>query len=488
VISEFKEKKKISVSVSASCNQAEYILASAFTEVALHPVGILNRFNGSTTTIFMNKFLKDYFGFLVIKTQRHEYKEFGDWAARNSISEPVRENKLSLLSSVYDTFFQLIVEDRQSILPESISKILFGGPYTPEKAKALGLIDTSQYSFDVIDKIKSEYKSSHGNTDLIVMDIADYVRVHKNYQKTMFQYHKKEQAKLRVKTHDVECISYIHIGGPITSNSREKFIHRLDRINKDHNITSVILRVDSPGGDAIDSNTLYAFIDRLRVEGKKKVIVSMGNIAASGGYYVALSGDRIFAHKSTITGSIGVVSIYPHFDQNFLNKHGITTQQLRLKDAPEQDDLFHYAKDRTSTNIHMDFIYEEFLKRVAESRELPMDKVEQLARGKIYTGQQAFENGLVDEVGGLVEAIDYARTDRHTGIRKPYVISFYEQPMREVVTAYFSRRFNPWFGAVGINEQDLQTLKSLQESPCLLLYVPDDISDAQLWSQMLHNE
>jgi protease-4 len=473
VISTLSKKKQISISYAPSCNEKQYILASAFKHVSLHPIGHLNRFDGTTTKLFFKRFLQEYFGFVITKTQLHEYKEFADFAARDTISNSVKENHLSVLQSIYDTFFQSIYEDRKQTLTSEKSvlpRVLFEGPYTAENAHSLGLIDSLQYPFDVLEKAKSDFKTSN-NIEVQIMDVDNYVRVFKRYQKKLFKNRKREQAKQRVKSHDVECISVVQIGGKITSGSRQKFIQQLDRINKDHNITSVILRVDSPGGDAIDSNTLSAFIDRLRSEGKKKVVISMGNVAASGGYYVSLSGDHIFAHKSTITGSIGVVSLHPHFDQRFLNKIGVTTQVLKVEGADETQTLFN-AKQNPKMEKYIEYVYDDFLKRVSERRELQMDQVDQLARGRIFSGQQAYENGLVDDLGGLLEAIDYARTDRNSGIMKPYVISFYEEPIQDAIKAYIWDNANP-LQSLGITKENIETTQELQDSKCLLLYVPE---------------
>lgn len=474
--------------------QGSYVLAAAFSQVALHPIGLVNGFSGTYQHIFLRSFLEKYFGVIVQKFQRKEYKGAGDFLARDGISEFSRKNELDMLNSIYKTFFRMIIEDRESILKQKstealeklVPEILFTGPYVAEHALELGLIDSQQYQFDVVDKIKTNYRESN-NVELTIMNLPQYVKIYKRQQKLLFQNHKKEQAKYRVKTHDVECISLLHIGGPITSVTTDTFVNRLDRINKDNNITSVILRIDCPGGGIVESSTVYAYIDKLKNEGKKKVIVSMTNVAASGGYYISMPADKVFAHRSTITGSIGVVSIQPRLQKSFLSAYGINVETLNVDHAPERDPLFGpiHPLDRQRIDQYLDHCYKDFVQRAATSRGVTFEQMEPLSRGKVYTGEQAHAIGLVDDLGGIIEAIDYARTDHKTGLKKPYVLTTLELPFKEAVKDFIQDKINPFKMTLGIDVEKFKNLRQLIDSQYLYLYVPDNITEDHSWVKKL---
>lgn len=189
--------------------------------------------------------------------------------------------------------------------------------------------------------------------------------------------------------------------------SSEKACKYLREVRTDNNIQTVVLRINSPGGSATASDEIWKEVDLLNK--KKKVIVSMGDVAASGGYYIASPAHKIFADPTTITGSIGVFGMIPYTGKMFENKLGITFDQI----STNKHAVLSLNRKLTEEEIliiqeEVDLVYTEFLERVASGRGMTKEKVDKVARGRVWTGSDALKVGLVDELGGLQDAISYA--------------------------------------------------------------------------------
>jgi protease-4 len=215
-----------------------------------------------------------------------------------------------------------------------------------------------------------------------------------------------------------EAVALIRLEGTIVSGREpesflsttgnafsESIVERLERADSDPSVKALVLRVNSPGGGIVASDEIYQGL--LGVE--KPVVVSMGDTAASGGYYVSCAADEIMANPVTLTGSIGVISTVPNFEE-LLEKVGI--EMMVFKSGPMKDELSPYREPTEEEIEHWqnitDEAYEEFLTIVAEQRDLELDKAREIADGRVYTGQRALELGLVDSLGNLPDAIDRA--------------------------------------------------------------------------------
>src|SRR4051812_31996926 len=187
----------------------------------------------------------------------------------------------------------------------------------------------------------------------------------------------------------------------------EKIVRQLRKYEKDKDVKAIVVRVDSPGGAVAPSQEIYAALRRLRA--KKKVVVSMGNLAASGGYYISAAADRIFAEPGTLTGSIGV--IFMHFNVRGLLE-AVKIEETTLKSGKYKDTLspFRPVQDTDREEIQgiSDDVYGQFVQAVAEGRKLPEAKVREIAEGRIYTGRRAKELKLVDDLGGFDDALQAA--------------------------------------------------------------------------------
>ena len=185
----------------------------------------------------------------------------------------------------------------------------------------------------------------------------------------------------------------------------QPIIERLRRAEDDPSVKAIVLRINSPGGGVVASDEIY----RVLLEIKKPFVVSMGDMAASGGYYISCPADSIVANPATLTGSIGVIATAPNYEA-LLDKIGI--EMLVIKSGPMKDELSPYREPTSEEIEHwqaiVDEAYEQFVDIVAEGRNLPLEEARELADGRVYTGQQALELDLVDELGNLPEAIDLA--------------------------------------------------------------------------------
>ena len=222
-------------------------------------------------------------------------------------------------------------------------------------------------------------------------------------------------------------IAVIYANGPIlyTEGSEEiigkKALNRaLDEILENKNIKGVVLRIDSPGGDAMTSEIILNTMRNLK--GKKPVVVSMGNVAASGGYYIACLGDKIYADPMTITGSIGVFAAFPNI-KGLADRIGVNAEQVNSNKNSMGYSLFEPLSEgfKNSTRSAIKKIYSTFKSRVAEGRSIEMEKVESLSQGRVWSGKDALHIGLVDTLGGLQDAIEGA--DVFLGLSSKSILS-----------------------------------------------------------------
>lgn len=196
-------------------------------------------------------------------------------------------------------------------------------------------------------------------------------------------------------------LGVVEVKGPIL-DSRE-FVEQMQAFEENQNIKGIIVRVDSPGGAVAPSQEMFRAVQRARE--KKKVIISMGNVAASGGYYIACAGERVFANPGTVTGSIGVITQLTNLNQlaELARVDVVTIKSGKFKDMGNPFREFG-EEDRGVFQDMVLNIYEQFIRDVAAGRKMDLEKVRQIADGRVYTGEQARDLGLVDELGGLHEA------------------------------------------------------------------------------------
>jgi protease IV len=216
-----------------------------------------------------------------------------------------------------------------------------------------------------------------------------------------------------------ERVAIIRIEGPIIDS--KDAIDELKDYVKDSSIKAIVLRIDSPGGAVAPSQEIYEEVRKAAV--KKKIVVSMGSVAASGGYYIASSATKIFANPGTLTGSIGVIMEIPNFS-GLMNKVGVKTEVIKSGKHKDIASVFRGIgkEEREILQSALDNVHDQFITAVSEGRKMLIDDVRKIADGRVFTGEQALKVGLVDELGNLEDAVKAAA--KLSGIRgEPEVVT-----------------------------------------------------------------
>jgi len=384
------------------------------------------------------------------------------------------ENRLQmqeLLNSAWETIVQDIAVSRK-ISVDSLNAIADQlAARTPQLALNKKLVDKVVYEDEFHNGIKKAIGVKY-DEDYNTVDIKDYAANVAIAIKS-----KKEKNKIAV----IYAQGEIRDGEGDVRTIGEGYVKQsLQDAVKDENVKAIVLRVDSPGGSALASDIIWREIELTKKH--KPVIVSMGNYAASGGYYISCNADRIFAESTTITGSIGVFGAVPNFTE-FVNNIGIhsdvvTTHKNSASYSPFQ------PMDETLKGVlteSVENIYTVFLQRVAQGRKMTIEQVDEVAQGRVWTGTDAKRLGLVDEIGGLQEAINYAAKLAQTETYK--TINF---PVFEKTTQEFFDDLNPFMTAkakesmikeeIGEeNYQLLQRVKNLQTKSGVQAMMPYEI-------------
>jgi protease-4 len=381
-----------------------YFLASAFENIWLQPVGTVSLTGVSIQSPFAKGTL-DKLGVVADFMQREEYKSFMEAAQRDSFSPPVKAEMQVMVENLANQIAGGIASSRKWDV-DHVKDLMARGPFTDEEAKQEGLITKIAYS----DEFDSELDRKAG-ADSKHVDVGTYLE------------YGDQRAKLKTKK---TKIALIHGSGVIMDKSLDgglgERIMGADTISeafaeasKDDDVRAILFRVDSPGGSPAASETIRRSIVNAQKQGKP-VIVSMGETAASGGYWIAMNGDRIIADPGSITGSIGVVA--GKFASNGgLEKIGVTTDAVST--SPNAGMWTTSAPftppQRARVNALLDNTYRTFVGFVAEARKIPLARMPDIAKGRVYTGEQALAVGLVDQLGGYEEALKEVRKALNLG-------------------------------------------------------------------------
>ena len=410
-----KSKKKVYAWIETGMTK-DYLIASACDKIIMPE---------SATLILLGlraevSFYKNLFDMLDVKPdilRVGEYKSAAEPYTRTEMSKPFREEMGAILDDYFRQILTMISKSRD-LSPEKVEAAINGGPYMAAEAKKLGLIDQLAYE-DQIPKLITGDKSK------------TEIRVIKKYAKKRLDNNFSGIAGL-IKLMDLLSgidssqrmgsgprVAVIYATGAIMSGSSSQgglmggnvlgsdtFIKAVEKAAKDKQVKAIVLRVDSPGGSALASDLMWRSLE----EAGKPLVVSMGDVAASGGYYISMGADRIFAEPGTLTGSIGVVGGKLAVG-GLYEKIGITTSVIsRGKNSGAFSPLTGFTEpERAAVSALMYSIYKQFTEKAATGRKMEYVALEKLARGRVYTGAMALKIGLVDQLGTLDEAVEHAR-------------------------------------------------------------------------------
>jgi protease-4 len=413
--------KKVHAWLDSAAN-IDYLLASACDEVVMPEPGVVMMVGLRAEVTFYKK-LFDLIGVKAEMLRVGEYKSAAEPYSRTEMSPEFRKEMEEILDDRYALLVDTIAKSRK-MAAEKVRAAIDDGPLTAKQAKTLGLIDKLGYEDDLTSalekaaegkpfKIVKKYGKKKSDTDF--SGLPGMMKMMEMMMGVEQPKRKSSNPKLAV----IYATGMITTGksqsdffGGEASMGSDTMVKAIREANKDATVKAIVLRVDSPGGSALASDLMWHELELV----KKPFVVSMGDVAGSGGYYIAMGADRIFADPGTITGSIGVVG--GKFALNGLyNKIGITTDIIsRGKNSGVLSSTTGFSdNERDAMQRLLNDIYDQFTSKAAQGRKMPKDKLEKLARGRIYTGMAALKIGLVDELGSLEDAIAYAKKQAGVG-------------------------------------------------------------------------
>ncbi len=381
--------------------------------------------------------------------QFYEYKNAANVYKEKGFTEAHRESTTSMLTSLYNTAISQIAVDRE-LGEEKVRSLFKASPHSAESALEAGLID----------------KLGH------FVDAQDYVKEKTGNEKAKF---KSLQAYSESVTKSGATIAFIGGQGPVvmgnSSDGSSPFNQNVsmggDTISKafeaaakDDKVKAIVFRVSTPGGSATASDQILNSVNRAQEAGKP-VIISMGQYAASGGYYVSANADKIVALPSTITGSIGVLGGKIALRDTYA-KIGYNVEAIDIGGeyvgAYSSDEPFTQAQ-QAAYRSQMEDIYNDFTSKVAEGRDIPLDRVREIAKGRVWTGEQAKTRGLVDELGGLRKAIEVAKAAAEIDEDKNVKLKIFPRPKTT------QQQLEELFGQSVQAQNDLATLREIVDMP-----------------------
>ena len=415
---EFREAEKETIGYLESGGNAEYLLAAAMERVVLMPTGSLN-LTGLRAEVLFYKGLLDKLDIEADMLAMGKYKSGVEPYMRDGMSDAFRESMTALLDDLYAQLLSHIAENRDGITSEGVSDLVNRGPFTAEEAQQEKLVDTLQYYDELLDALKT----ASPDEDVQVVK-PDYERKRKvpdmNSFAGLMQLLSMLNPPQRARTSTAENqIALIYASGPILPDidsflasmpviTPETLKEAFVKARTDDSVRAVVLRIDSPGGSALASDLIWREV--MLTQRKKPVVVSMGDVAASGGYYIAMAAGTIVAHPSTLTGSIGVFGGKLNM-KGFYNKIGLTKEIIAHgQNATLYSDYGGFTPtERERVEKMMKTVYKDFVNKAATGRDKSFDDIDEIAQGRVWTGKQAKALGLVDELGGLDTALSIAK-------------------------------------------------------------------------------
>ncbi len=413
---DFKESKKFIVAYGGAYTQSTYYLASVADKIAVNPSGSIGWHGLASQTMFL-KDLLDKLGIEMQIFRVGTYKSAVEPFIGTEMSEANREQTQAFLNSIWGQIVNGVSVSR-NIPADSLNSMADrnmdlqpAGTYVQT-----GLADTLMYKDQVLAYLK-ELTGCEEDDNLNTLDLEDMINVKRNVPKD--------------KSGNIIAVYYAYgeIDGSTSSMNdeginSEKVIKDLRKLREDENVKAVVFRVNSPGGSAYGSEQIWREVSLLKE--KKPVVVSMGDYAASGGYYISCAADWIVAEPTTLTGSIGIFGYVPNTEKLVTGKLGLHFDVVKTNRLADMGDITRpfTEEEKTLMQNMVNKGYELFTKRCADGRNIPIDELKKIAEGRVWTGSMAKDLKLVDELGGIDKAMDEAV--KRAGIENYTVVSYPE--------------------------------------------------------------
>lgn len=421
----FKQSGKFVNAYADIYTQKDYYLSSVADAIYLNPVGTME-FKGLYSERLYFKDFQEKSGLKMEVVRFGKYKSAVEPYLANEMSDNNREQISVYLNSIWSEIKKEISESRGIPVNElnTIADSLLAR--NAKLAKASNLIDRIAYHDEYVDDLKSAI-GIEADKKLGRITIVDYAK----YAAPKVR---KSTSKNKIAIIYAEG-TIIYGEGEIGSVGQGSMNDALKNARDDDRVKAIVLRVNSPGGSALASELIWREIELTKKV--KPVIVSMGNLAASGGYYIACNADRIFAEPTTITGSIGVFGVLPN-GKELADSWGINAEQVVTNKNAVSYSFFEPLNDDQRGFIKEGIvdIYELFTGRVADGRGMTQDDVKAIAQGRVWTGNDALKNGLVDELGGLDEALKYAAEKAEIDAYKIKELPVFEKNLDKMLADY----------------------------------------------------
>ena len=411
-IAEFADAGKATIAWAESfgefsASNVQYYLATAFEQIWLQPSGDLGLTGIAVERIFLRGVL-DRFGAEFQVAKRHEFKSAAEQLTETGFSGPAREATERLTASVTEQIVQAIA-DRRGLPRARVGELIDAGPFLAARAQAEGLVDELGYRDEVYSRARKQ-----AGPDATVLYLG-------RYQRARALAERARAVVTTVPAAPEPGVALIYATGPIRRGrsgrgpltggamGSDTISAAIRSAAKDPHIRAIVLRVNSPGGSYVASDTIWREVVRARTGGTP-VVVSMGDVAASGGYYISMAADQIVAQPGTITGSIGVLTGKPVLGEA-VGRVGVTSDLISHgAHAAMFSQLRPFSPDEwTLVNDWLDHIYADFTGKVAAGRGMTAEQVHEVAKGRVWSGADALAHGLVDELGGLDRAVAIAR-------------------------------------------------------------------------------
>lgn len=464
-LEDFKKSGKFLYAYADIYTQKNYYVSSVADSVFLNPAGVMEFYGLSSEKLYFKDFQEKY-GIKMEVIRHGKYKSAMEGFIDNKMSDANREQYQSFLGSIWEKITNDIAISRK-LTVENLNKIADeAGTATVVKALKNKMIDKIVY----FDEYEAKLRRLIG------------IEVDKEIEKiTMADYIKSGKGKVISTAKDKIGVLYaqgqiMYGKGDENYIGQESVIKALRKMKDDKNIKAIVLRINSPGGSALASDLIWREIEI--VKKVKPIVVSMGDVAASGGYYIACNANRIFAEPTTITGSIGVFGAIPNMT-GLAGKMGINAEQVSTNKGPSYS-VFEPMTNQFHDNVKnsIDEIYQTFISHVAQGRNLTTAQVDAIAQGRVWTGKQAKEIGLVDELGSMQNAIDYAaklakitsyKITKYPRFEKDFKDAFSSNPFARIKEKMLIKEI----GAE--NYQLYKTLQSYQKMEGIQARLPYDI-------------
>ncbi len=421
---EFKKSKKFVLAYGEIIEEHGYYFASVADKVYINPTGtmLLDGFAYTSTYV---KGMLEKIGVQAELIRHGKFKAAGEPFIAEKMSDENRRQIESFMGGVYDNFITSIATSRK-LTPETFRNICNNLlVQSPEDAKTLGLVDGLKYH-DEVDTELHEKLKIEAKEKIDFVNISDYKS-------------KAKDGKVTAK----DKIAVIYAVGEIVDGEGEEsqmgslpIAAAIAKARKDSSVKAVVLRINSPGGSALASDVIWREV--VLTQKAKPVIVSMGAVAASGGYYIAAPADVIVAEPNTITGSIGVFGMFINAEKLLNDKLGLRFEKVKFGEYADlgSPDRAMTAPEKAIMQKMIDRIYADFISKVALGRKLTIEQVDSIAQGRVWAGIDAKKIGLVDEFGGLKEAIAIAAKKAHLEEYKITNLPEQKDPFEKILKSF----------------------------------------------------